>query len=82
MVSGMATSAGRAPTGERTELTPRERDVVRGIVAGRTNREIALELGLTEQAIKNVLSAVYTKCQVRNRLELALLAMREDLLSR
>jgi two-component system nitrate/nitrite response regulator NarL len=62
-------------------LTPREREVVREIVAGRRNREIARELGLTEQAIKNVLSVVYQKCQVRTRLELAIFALRHHLLS-
>lgn len=61
------------------ELTPRERDLVRGIIEGRTNREIARELGLTEQSVRNVLSTVYQKCQVRNRLELALLALRRRL---
>ena len=60
-------------------LTPRERDIVRGVVAGRTNRELARELGLKEQSVKNVLSTVYLKCQVRNRLELALFAMRHNL---
>jgi len=55
-------------------LTPRERDVVRGIASGRTNREIAREHGLSEQSVKNVLSTVYQKCRVRNRLELALFA--------
>ncbi len=64
------------------ELTPRERDVVRGIVGGRKNREIARELGLTEQAVKNLLSTVYEKCHVRNRLELALFALDHHLLSR
>src|SRR3954452_18823419 len=34
-------------------LTPRECDVVRGIVDGRTNRAIAFELGITEQSVKN-----------------------------
>jgi two-component system nitrate/nitrite response regulator NarL len=75
------TRVGRAPTGEPNELTPREREVVRGLIAGRTNREIALDLGLTEQAIKNILSAIYAKYQVRNRLELALLALRKNLLA-
>jgi len=62
-------------------LTPRERDVVGGIVSGRTNREIAAEIGITHQAVKNILWAVYQKCQVRNRLELGLFAVRQDLLS-
>ena len=63
-------------------LTPREREVVRGILAGQTNREIARAFGLSEQSIKNVLSIVYAKCQVRNRLALALYASRHRLLDR
>jgi two-component system, NarL family, nitrate/nitrite response regulator NarL len=66
---------------DRVELTPRERDVVHGVVGGRTNREIADELGLSVQAVKNVLSTVFEKCHVRNRLELALLALRHESLS-
>jgi len=58
-------------------LTPRERDVIAGVVAGRTNREIARTLGLSEQTVKNVLSTVFLKCRVRNRLELALFAVRD-----
>jgi DNA-binding NarL/FixJ family response regulator len=63
-------------------FTPRERDVIRGIMAGRKNREIARDLGLREQAVKNVLSRVYEKCHVRTRLELAVFALRHNLLSR
>jgi len=61
-------------------LSPREREVVRGILAGKTNRELAREFGLKEQSVKNVLSIVYQKCHVRNRLELALFIMRHQLL--
>lgn len=46
------------------------------VVSGKTNREIADELGLTVQAVKNVLSAVFEKCRVRNRVELAVFALR------
>jgi len=59
------------------DLTPRERDVVAGVAEGQTNREIAAALGLCEQTVKNVLSTVFEKCQVRNRLELALFAVRQ-----
>jgi len=62
-------------------LTPRERDVVRGIASGRTNREIAREHGLSEQSVKNVLSTVYDKCHVRNWLELALFAAEHGLVT-
>ena len=60
-------------------LTPRERDLLRAVIAGRTNREIANDLQIGEQAVKNVLSIVYQKCHVRNRLELALFAIRKGL---
>ena len=62
-------------------LTPRERDLVRCIIAGKTNREIAHALALGEQGVKNVLSTIYLKCQVRNRVELALFAVRNDLVA-
>jgi two-component system, NarL family, nitrate/nitrite response regulator NarL len=63
------------------DLTPRERDLVRGIVSGRTNREMAREFGVSEQAVKNGLSTVYHKCHVRNRLELALYAVEHRLVA-
>jgi DNA-binding NarL/FixJ family response regulator len=62
-------------------MTPRERDLLRGIVAGRTNREIAQTLGIGVQAVKNPLSVLYEKCYVRNRLELALFVLRNDISS-
>jgi DNA-binding NarL/FixJ family response regulator len=50
------------------QLTPEETDLVGRVVAGKTNREIAKELGLTEKAVKKALSIIYDKCQVRGRL--------------
>jgi len=69
----------RMHTRQPVSLTPREREVVRGVINGRTNREIARELNLGEQSVKNVLSTVYQKCHVRSRLELALYAVRHHL---
>ena len=67
------------PTPRHVVLTPRERDIVRGIIAGRTNREMARAFGLNEQSVKNVLSTIYHKCHVRNRLQLALFAVKHHL---
>src|SRR3954470_13713509 len=81
--SGHAVREGQGTMAKsRVNLTPRERDVVRRVIDGRKNREIARELGLTEQTIKNVLSTIYAKCNVRNRLQLVLYAVRHDILSR
>lgn len=67
------------PTMPHTQLTPRERAIVRGITRGRSNREIAAELGISEQTVKNQLTVVFHKLHIKNRLELAVYAMRHGL---
>lgn len=61
------------------KLTPREREIVRGITRGHSNREIASELGISEQTVKNQLTVVFQKLHIKNRLELAVYAMRHGL---
>jgi DNA-binding NarL/FixJ family response regulator len=61
------------------KLTPRERELVRGITRGRSNREIASELGISEQTVKNQLTVVFQKLHIKNRLELAVYAIRHGL---
>lgn len=57
-------------------LSEREREVLTGIAAGHTNREIATELHLTEKTVKYYVTNVLVKLQVRNRVEAALKAQR------
>ena len=57
-------------------LTPRQQQILRALLTGSTNREIAGQLDLREQTVKNQLSAIYGKLGVRNRLELAVQAGR------
>jgi two-component system NarL family response regulator len=64
---------------ETQKLTPREHEIVRAVVRGRTNREIAFEMGISEQTVKNQLTVVFQKLHVKSRLELALYAMRNNL---
>ena len=56
----------------RDRLTPKEIKIVALIVQGYKNKEIASQLGTTEQVIKNYLRNVYDKTGVSDRLELAL----------
>ena len=50
------------------------------VVRGATNSEIAEELLLSEQTIKNRLSGIFKKLGVRNRTEAAVYAVQEGLL--
>jgi DNA-binding NarL/FixJ family response regulator len=55
-------------------LTPREREVVAHLAAGRGNVEIARALGVSDKTIRNTVSAILTKLQVPDRVRAALLA--------
>ena len=57
-------------------LTPRETEIVFAILDGCTNRQIAARFSVSEQTVKNQLSALYSKAAVSSRLELALAALR------
>jgi DNA-binding NarL/FixJ family response regulator len=48
-------------------LTPRERQVLDLLAAGRRNVAIAVELGLSEKTVRNHLSAILAKLQVSDR---------------
>lgn len=51
-------------------LTEREHAVALAVANGRTNKEVARELGITERTVKAHLSAVFRKLEVRDRLQL------------
>ncbi|WP_136514033.1 helix-turn-helix transcriptional regulator [Geomonas edaphica] len=57
-------------------LSPMERKVAELIAGGRTNLEIAAELGIVERTVKAHLTSVYGKLPAGNRLSLALLINR------
>jgi PAS domain S-box-containing protein len=54
----------------------REFAVIRGVLQGKQNKEIATELNLAEITIKKQLSEIYRKLHVRNRMELIKLIQR------
>jgi DNA-binding NarL/FixJ family response regulator len=54
------------------ELSEREMEVSREVVAGHSNKEIAASLGITERTVKAHLGAIFAKLGVRDRLQLAL----------
>lgn len=58
-------------------LTPRERQIASAIADGRSNRDIAVRLGITEQTVKNHLTSIFEKVGVDSRLQLALALVRQ-----
>src|SRR5579883_3229902 len=65
----------------RDRLTAKELRIVALIVQGYKNKEIAQQLGTTEQVIKNYLRNVYDKIGVSDRLELALFTIHHRILN-
>src|ERR1044071_8629273 len=59
------------------KLTAREMDIVSAIAEGQSNRQIAERLSSSLQTVKHHLTSIFDKTGASNRLELALLAIRE-----
>jgi DNA-binding NarL/FixJ family response regulator len=62
-------------------LTSRERDILPLLAEGLQNKQIARELGLSEQTVRNHLSGLYRKLGTSNRTETIAVSRRRGLLS-
>jgi DNA-binding NarL/FixJ family response regulator len=62
-----------------TDLTAREREVLAELARGRSNREIARTLSLSEKTVKTHVSAILGKLGVHDRTQAALRAVRSGL---
>jgi DNA-binding NarL/FixJ family response regulator len=69
------------PQNKSYGLTPRELEVVRCIVNGCSNRDIAQQFQLSEETVKRHLSNIFEKTAVSTRLELALFAIEHQLVA-
>jgi DNA-binding NarL/FixJ family response regulator len=59
-------------------ITPRELVIIRLIGVGRSNQEIANELGLSVGTVKNHVSLIMDKLELRDRTQLAIYAIRHN----
>jgi PAS domain S-box-containing protein len=69
--SGPAMAAQR----ERPSLNPRELEVLKLVVQGLANKEIAAHLQISESAVKNTLQQLFGKTEVRTRSQLVRVAL-------
>ena len=67
--------AGASPAG----LSPRETEVLRLVVEGLLNKQIAQRLGITERTVKAHLTSAYQRIGVADRTQAALWVERHDL---
>ncbi len=75
-----ALAEGSAPRhAEAERLTRREREVLELIAGGRSNKRIALELGIAEKTVKTHVGHLLAKLGVADRTQAALLAVRDGL---
>jgi DNA-binding NarL/FixJ family response regulator len=64
---------------EDTGLSPRQREILTGLVQGKTNREIAVDLSLSEKTVKNYMRAVFSTLGCRDRTTAAIVGIRKGL---
>jgi DNA-binding NarL/FixJ family response regulator len=82
---GRLRSGGPAPADDDqgySDLTPREREVLKLIASGRANKEIGTELGISERTVKTHISNIFSKLQLTDRTQAALYVHNRGLLEK
>jgi DNA-binding NarL/FixJ family response regulator len=71
----LSPGTGAETSREGSLLTRREEEIVDLLLRGMTNREMAMQLGLSEHTVKNYFFSIFEKVGVSTRVELLLYAM-------
>jgi DNA-binding NarL/FixJ family response regulator len=72
----MRNAANQSTAGKQIEFSAREEQILRLLITGRTNKEIANSLALTEKRVKHRMTALMKKLNARNRTEAVLAALK------
>jgi DNA-binding NarL/FixJ family response regulator len=78
-VARKLTRAMVAPEGTATSLTPRERQILVLVAQGKSNRDIAMDLTISERTARTHVSSMLGKLGLTSRTQAALWAIREGL---
>ncbi|HEV7257715.1 MAG TPA: response regulator transcription factor [Bosea sp. (in: a-proteobacteria)] len=76
VISALQSKALEKRSAEAARLSVREEQIVRLLLCGKQNREIARELALSEKTVKGYMTNLMTKLHARNRLEVVIAAQR------
>ncbi|OLB05013.1 MAG: response regulator transcription factor [Nitrospirae bacterium] len=76
----LAQKKGKKPSWEDHDLTEREITVLRLVADGKTNKEIANNLDLSEKTVKNHVRNIFHKLQVYDRTQAAILGIRKGII--
>jgi RNA polymerase sigma factor (sigma-70 family) len=57
-------------------LSPREMEILQHIAQGKSNKEVAYELGISRQTVKNHMTSILRKLAVNDRTQAAIYALR------
>jgi len=68
-----------APASAASELTEREREVIRVVAQGKSNQEIGNQFFISEKTVKTHISHILAKLGLKDRTQLAIYAIRNDL---
>jgi len=79
LMAEFAAMAEGRPADTTARLSDRELDVLRLVAQGRTNREAAAALNLSENTVKNHMANILDKLHLRSRVEAAIYALRSKL---
>ncbi|AHK42269.1 MULTISPECIES: response regulator transcription factor [Ensifer] len=80
VIMAMKTAEIRRRSQAQRRLSLREEQIVRHLMRGSTNREIAACLDISEKTVKHYMTVLMQKLDVRNRVEVVLAAQRLDVL--
>ena len=61
------------------DLTPRELEILRLVLAGKTNKEIAQEVFISKKTVEFHLDHIYTRIGARSRLVVGIWAVQQGL---
>jgi two-component system, NarL family, nitrate/nitrite response regulator NarL len=76
VITGLRDASLRRRAAEAVMLSIREQQIVRLLMIGKTNKEIAIAIKISEKTVKHYMTALMQKLQVRNRLEVVIAAQK------